>query len=201
MTRPSVRAVPRCARCGLPPEECLCALLVAQPVRTRVVVLLPIAESKKPTNTGRLLPLLLEGAELRCRGMIGAPLDLSGLADPGRRLLLMDATAPRALDAACVAEDPRPVTLLVPDGTWRQARRLMNRARELDGIPRVRLAEGPPTAYRLRHPRGEEKLATLEAVARALGALEGPAVQERLEAVFDELVTRTLRIRGAPQGP
>lgn len=195
------RAVPRCARCALPPQECLCALLTAEAVRTRVVVLLPVAESRKPTNTGRLLPLLLQGAELRVRGQQGAPLDASGLVDPGRRLLLLDAASAVTLDAELVAADPRPATLVVPDGTWRQARRLMNGTRALDSAQRVSIALGGPTRYRLRNPRGPEKLSTMEAVARALGVLEGPAVEARLLEVFEEFVARTLRIRGTGPGP
>jgi DTW domain-containing protein YfiP len=182
--------IPRCRRCLLPGEECMCASLRLGPALTRVVAVGPVAEFKKPTNTGRLLPLLLEGAELRPRGQIGAPLDLGGLALPGRRLLLLDPTAPTLL-----ARDPLPATLIVADGSWRQARRLMNRCRGLDVALRVRLPEGAPTRYRLRSPRSRDKVSTLEAVARALGVLEGPEQEERLERVFDELVTRTLRAR------
>ena len=168
----------------------MCAALQVGPARTRVIAVGPVAEFKKPTNTGRLLPLLLEGAELRPRGQIGAPLDLTGLVVPGRRLLLLDPTAPTLL-----ASDPLPATLVVADGSWRQARRLMNRCRGLDVALRVRLPEGAPTRYRLRSPRSLDKVSTLEAVARALGVLEGPEQEERLERVFDELVTRTLRAR------
>jgi DTW domain-containing protein YfiP len=168
----------------------MCAALRLGPARTRVIAVGPVAEFKKPTNTGRLLPLLLEGAELRPRGQIGAPLDLAGLALPGRRLLLLDPTAPTLL-----APDPLPATLIVADGSWRQARRLMNRCRGLDVALRVRLPVGAPTRYRLRSPRSLDKVSTIEAVARALGVLEGPEQEERLERVFDELVTRTLRAR------
>ena len=51
--------------------------------------------------------------------------------------------------------------------------------------------------YRLRsesHPAG---LATIEAIARAMGILEGPHVQEALERVFRAMVERTLWVRGS----
>ncbi len=102
-------------------------------------------------------------------------------------------TAP-ALPASGLDAWARPAAKsLVADGSWRQARCLMNRCRGLDVAQRVRLPEGAPTRYRLRSPRSLDAVSTLEAVARALGVLEGPEQEERLERVFDELVTRTLR--------
>jgi DTW domain-containing protein YfiP len=210
----------RCARCALPEEACLCALLVPTAARTRVVVLMHFAEHKKPTNTGRLVPMLVEGAEVRLRGLPGdydpdrdprrrpagrgpdagaargTRVDMQDLLDPARRLLLLEPDGAPLAEVA--AADPRPVTLIVADGTWRQARRTVNREPALAQATRVRLPDGPPGRYRLRDSGAPERLATLEAVARALGVLDGPEVQAHLEAVFDQLVERTLRLRGRP---
>lgn len=210
----------RCARCLQAEVACICQALRQAPARTRVVVLQHFAEHKKPTNTGRLLPMLLEGAEVRLRGMPGdydparppgrrsaargpaagpargAPVDLSDLVDPGRRLLLLEPDGAPLREVA--AADPRPITLLVVDGTWRQARRTTNREPALAAATRVRLPEGPPGRYRLRDSGAPDLLATLEAVARALGVLEGPALQGHLEGVFELMVERTLRLRGRP---
>ena len=197
MSRRPIGTVARCPRCALLPELCLCDVLQPQPCRTQVVVFMHRREAAKPTNTGRLVPLLLEGSEVRLRGTVGAPLELDDVLTGPRRALLLDPTARSVLDPALAAADPRPVTLLAADGTWRQARRALNRHPLLARVTRVRLPAGPPSRYRLRDPRGPEKLATLEAIARALGVLEGHAVQARLEAVFDLLVERTLFSRGA----
>lgn len=210
----------RCARCALPEVACLCAALVPTPARTRVVVLMHFAEHKKPTNTGRLVPMLVEGAEVRLRGLPGdydpdrdprrrppgrgpaagaargARVDMHDLLDPARRLLLLEPDGAPLAEVA--AAEQRPVTLLVADGTWRQARRTVNREPALAAATRVRLPDGPAGRYRLRDSGAPERLATLEAVARALGVLDGPEVQAHLEAVFDQLVERTLRLRGRP---
>lgn len=164
--------------------------------------------------------MLVEGAEVRLRGVPGdydpvrdpgrrppgrgaaagpargSRPDLQDLVDPARRLLLLE---PRGapLDEVAAA-DPRPATLIVPDGTWRQAWRAVTREPALAAATRVRLPEGPPTRYRLRDSGAPDRLATLEAVARALGVLDGPEVQAHLEAVFDAWVERTLRLRGRP---
>jgi DTW domain-containing protein YfiP len=191
-------SVVRCPGCRLLPAICICAALGAPlPARTRVVVLMHASEPGKPTNTGRLLPRLLASAELRLRGASGVELSLDDLRDPARRTWLLDPDGPDELTPAIVAEDPRPVTLVLSDGTWRKARRAVTRLQALRGLRRVRLAPGPPGRYRLRDAGSPDKLATLEAAARALGVLEGPEVQARLEEVFDLLVARTLQARGS----
>jgi DTW domain-containing protein len=89
------------------------------------------------------------------------------------------------------------VTLIVPDGNWRQASKVRARVPGLCAIPCVTLSAPEPSRYRLRseaHPHG---LATMEAIARALGLLEGPAVRHALEHVFDVMVERTLWMRGS----
>lgn len=194
MTRPPRGTVPRCKRCYVHIELCVCASLHLRATAVRVVMLMQYQELKKPTNTGRLVPLLLEGAEMRVRGDPAGPFRVDDLVVPERRVLLLDpAGEPLARDPA----DPRPVTLLVPDGTWRQARRTARRGSiALRGVPRVRLPEAPPAPHRLRDAPSPDRVSTLEAVARAVGVLDGPEVQAHLEAAFRLVVTRTLSTRG-----
>jgi DTW domain-containing protein YfiP len=72
-------------------------------------------------------------------------------------------------------------------------------ARRLPGLARVemvKLPEGPPTRWGLRREPRADGLATFEAIARALGIIESPAVQAGLEAFFSLMVQRTLQSRG-----
>jgi DTW domain-containing protein YfiP len=82
-----------------------------------------------------------------------------------------------------------PVRLVVPDGSWRQARRIIQRIPRLDQLPRMSVPPAPEKR-RLRRPPHEEGLSTLEAIARALAVLEGEAVAEPLEALYDLVVER-----------
>lgn len=171
--------------------------------RTRLALILHQREWKKSTNTGRLALLALDNACHLLRGQPETPLDLAALDDPARRLLLLfpreDAVP---LTPALVAEDPRPVTLVVPDGNWSQARRVVRREPLLASTPAVLPPPGPPTRYRIRDETTEEGMATAEAIARALGVLEGLEVQREIERLFDLMVERTLatRIGPAPSG-
>ena len=185
----------RCPRCILLVHSCLCAEIEPLTVATRVVVLRHRKEAHKTTNTGRLVPLMLPGSEIRAFGERHDVLDAAGFADPARNTLLLypsaDARALQHEDGAA-----RPVTLIVPDANWRRAFKLNARERALAGLPRVFLPEGARSKYLLRRHPDPRYLATFEAVARALGILEGPVVQAHLERVFALMVERTLRSRG-----
>jgi DTW domain-containing protein len=90
----------------------------------------------------------------------------------------------------------KPFTLIVPDGTWRQARRVRSRVPGLGDVPCVALPAGEPSIYGLRSAARRGGLATIEAIARAFELLEGPHVRETLERVFRAMVERTLWSRG-----
>jgi DTW domain-containing protein YfiP len=184
----------RCPRCRMLGGLCLCDRLPSPPLatRTRLVLLIHRLEDRKPTNTGRLAVECLANSEVVVRGHEGQP--TGPLADePDRQPLLLFPGD----DAVPLAPSTRPVTLIVPDGSWRQAGRMRRRVPGLADVPCVTLPPGPPTAYRLRHEPVDGGLATMEAIARAFGILEGPEVQATLERVFLVMVERTLWSRGA----
>jgi len=178
-------------------ELCMCDEFAPLETRTRLVVIMHRREAKKNTNTARVALRTLTNAEVMLRGVDGAPLDLPQLEDSARRVLVL---FPRedagVLTAELVAADPRPVTLVVPDGTWSQARRLMRRESWLASAEAVLPPPGPPTRYHLRRETATDGLATAEAIARAMGVLEGAAAQAEIERVFDIMVARTLATRG-----
>ena len=115
-----------------------------------------------------------------------------------RGLLLFPSVEATPLEAATHAPSRtgKPVTLFVPDGTWRQATKMRRRVPWLLDLEPVSLPEGPETAYHLRRETKDGGLATAEAIARAFGVLEGPEVQKELERVFRLMVERTLFSRG-----
>lgn len=151
-------------------------------------------EAQKSTNTARLLPLLLTQARIHLRGGREAdePIDLPV---DGPAVVLFPAPGAQPITAF---RDGPPITLLVPDGNWRQATRAIRRVAGLADLPRVTLPAGPPSAYRLRSHPDPARISTFEAVARALALLEpdGDALHAALDAVFRRFVERTLFTRG-----
>jgi DTW domain-containing protein len=185
----------RCAHCHLHVSLCLCDQLVRLSTRTRLILVIHRVEQRKPTNTGLLAAHCLQNSEVWLRGCADQTANC-GTPDP-RTLPLYLYPGEGAVPITEFANAPQPVTLYVPDGNWRQAAKVRRRVPDLAQVKMVSLPQGPASEYRLRHEEREGGLATMEAIARALGVLEGQAIQVALERVFRIMVGRTLWSRGA----
>jgi len=183
----------RCERCYLRKEVCYCAELPKIELKTRVAILMHWSEFKATTNTGRWVNLILPNSEIRLRGQKSAPMSLAGLWDKSTQPLFLypsensEVLSPKHFE--------KPVTLIVPDGKWRQASKVWRREPELANVPCVRIPPGPRSRYLLRRPPQPHCLSTMEAIARALGVLESPEAEHALIRVFDEMVSRTFLTR------
>jgi DTW domain-containing protein YfiP len=177
---------------------CICALIPRIATRTRLLLVIHRYEDRKPTNTGRLASECLPNSEVIVRGHEDRPSEPVAFSPAVQPVLLFpheDATPIEAFRASS-----RPVTLIVPDGTWRQASKVRSRVAGMRDVPCVSLPRGARSTYRLRFDAHDEGLATMEAIARAFGILEGErgeTVQGSLEWVFRAMVERTLWARGA----
>jgi DTW domain-containing protein YfiP len=162
--------------------------------RTRLVLVIHRREQRKPTNTGRLAIECLPNSQTIVRGhqsSPSAPFTWDGSTQPLFLYPHQD-----AIPIARFAASERPVTLIVPDGTWRQAAKVRVRVPGLSDVPCVSIEPDAPTMYGLRHETRDGGLATIEAIARAFGVLEGRQVRSALEKVFRAMVERTLWSRG-----
>ena len=184
----------RCPGCKLFVEHCICSLIPRLQTRTKLLLILHRDEERKPTNTGQLAARCLVNAEVWVRGIEGEPERLFQ-PDPARQAVLLY-PADDAVPIVDFAGSSKPVTIVVPDGTWRQAGKMRARVAGLRALPCVSLPPGPPTAYGLRAETYPEGLATLEAIARAFEVLEGPSVRAELERIFSVMVERTRILRG-----
>jgi len=158
--------------------------------RVEVVFLRHASERNRLTNTGHWASLALEGSSVLEHGAPGEPLDASPLAAPGA-WVLFPSPHPPPPDAA------PPRRLVVPDGTWAQARRIVQRVPELRALPRLAVAAAPG-ALRLRRPLVTGGMSTLEAVAAALRALGDLEAADALEALHADGVALATRLRGVP---
>ena len=200
----------RCPECRMHRSLCICGLLPRIETRTRVVLIVHQLEAVKPTNTGLVAARCLPTSTVVYRGRApegavpgethraGAPPDWSAAvaaAAAGAQPLVL-----YPHPSATPLEDWRgragPVALIVPDGTWAQATRIHARLGALAGaFPCVSLP-GSGTGKRLRTARSPHQMATLEAVALALGILEGPEVEAALLRLYRIMTERTLWTNG-----
>lgn len=188
------RGSPRCPRCRMHVPLCLCAGLPRIETETQLTLWTHVVELERPTNTGRLATLCLPEARVVAAGGPESLRPELGPAPERRTYVLYPGPEALVLDKALAHEDPRPLRLIVPDGTWSQTRRF---ARQLASWPRLVLPSGPPTRFRLRDAvKAPERICTLEAIARALGVIEGHHVEAALLGALERMVERTLFTRG-----
>jgi DTW domain-containing protein YfiP len=160
------------------------------PLSISVVMSRP--EARAASNSARLLALWLPDVALHVRGAGGGGIEPEALtARDGTALLFPGAGHPEPLP-------PGVRHLIVPDGTWAQARRIERRWFAAQGLPRVALWGPWPSVYGLR--RGREGLCTFEAVAIALGLLHDRELAALLLERFAEWARRAQQLKagGAP---
>jgi len=186
---------PRCERCQRPLDHCLCPLIPSLASRTRIVLLQHPSETAHALNTARLAALGLNNAELRVGEVFDGLDEL--LATPGYRAALLFPGDQAQVLTAYTEVDDQPLLLIVPDGTWRKARKLLYLNPMLAALPRVTLGAVAPSRYRLRKAPEAGALSTLEAVVEALNMLEQPVSFDALLKPFDALIEGQIKAMGA----
>jgi len=184
---------PQCPRCLRPQTHCLCPLIPHLDSRTRVLLLQHPSEVSHALNTARLAALGLSNAEL----IVGEVFeDLPKLLNrPGYQArLLFPAEDAQPLQVYAPTEEP--LLLVVPDGTWRKARKMLHLNPLLAALPRVTLTEGGVSRYRLRKAPGPGALSTIEAIVQALETLEAPTTFAPLLKPFEALIEGQIAAMG-----
>ncbi|MFO0581963.1 MAG: tRNA-uridine aminocarboxypropyltransferase [Anaeromyxobacter sp.] len=189
----------RCPRCYRARRACWCRHLRPTPSATRACILQHVRERKTAIGTARMAHLSLPNSELHLGvSFEGHPRVREIVAAEGTMLLF---PGPGAVDPAALRGRP-PRTVVVVDGTWSQARKLIRLNPFLQALPRIGLAPERPSNYRIRREPSADCVSTIEALVHLLGALEG--APERflpvLEA-FDRMVDLQLEEKARRTGP
>jgi len=191
-----------CQICFLHLDLCICHLIPKLDLKTRLCLVIHAKELKRTTNTGRLAIEALVNSEMRVRGEDTTPMDLSDLlSDRYRTLLFYPSAEALELNAEFMSLDPRPVQLIVPDGNWRQASKVHYRHKELSEIPRVMIRAPNLSRHHLRAETTAEGMATLQAIAEAMGVIEGSLARDQLMKLYEAKLQGTLIGRGQLKSP
>ena len=176
---------PGCPRCFFRGSPCLCPDVPAISARLQIVVLRHAAEAGKQTNSARWAALAL-GFPIIDYAMDATPFDPASLQMEGSWLLFPGG------DPVPPATPPR--RLIVPDGTWPQARRMVQRVPGLAALPRLAIPP-PPANPKLRQASGEGWVSTLEAIAEALSVCGEPGPAQALRDLHAAVLRRSERSR------
>ena len=153
------------------PPRLFCAHLQVLPTRTRVMLLQHPRERRMAIGTARMAHLSLPNSVLRVGTdfSTGSSGGRAAWRAPSPPLVLFPGA--QAVDVAALAA-PSPVTLIVLDGTWWQARKLLKLNPALAALPRVAFTPSQPSQYLIRRQPADFCVSTIEALAEVLDALE-----------------------------
>jgi len=164
-------------------------LIPALDSRTRLLILQHPSEAGHALNTARLAALGLRNAQLKIAERFEEDVDAdrpSYLLFPGKG----------ALPVSSLADAGSSLRLIVPDGTWRKARKLLHVNPWLAALPRVELPAGLTSRYRLRKAPMPGALSTIEAIVAALDILESPRRYDELLRPFEALIEGQISAMG-----
>lgn len=186
-----------CPACRLPGWLCVCALAPRLAVRTPLVLVVHVHDLPRTSNTVRLLALAVPGVTVLPHGAPPAPADPAAHVPAGATpVVLFPGRGARPLTPGLVAALPSPPALVVPDGSWRQASRMVKRLPLLAGAVKASLPDRGLPGPSVRRNREGHRVSTYEAVARALCVLEGEAVAGPLLDFYRRATDRMLLVRG-----
>lgn len=151
-------------------------------------------EQRHALNTARLLVNGLVQAELLVAEQLPEAW-CARLADPHWRTELLF-PGPGAQLVTAASEDQRPRRLVLLDGTWRKARKLLYLNPVLQGLAQVTLPAGLSSRYRLRKAPMAESLSTIEAGMHALQIIEPDTDFSALLRPFDALIEGQIQAMG-----
>ncbi len=196
-----------CPHCKLHQTLCICELISAlRPrlahIKIRTIILMHFREERLESNTARLAAMTLPNCEIRVRGQLENPMSTEGFSansDEQPSFLLFPSEDAAEITPEFTEQIKKlgtPPTLIIPDGSWRQASKMCLRIPELRNIRHLKLPAGAKAQYHLRHSHHSERVSTFEAIARTVGLLEDPSAQREMEIFFEKRVERGLWARG-----
>jgi DTW domain-containing protein YfiP len=159
-------SAPRVAVAG----SCFCDRITVLPTRTRILLLQHPRERRVAIGTARMAQLALPSSRLRVGlDFTDDPEVQAVLARPESAYVLFP--GPGAVPVETLQREGG-VTLVVLDGTWWQARKLLKLNPAIAALPRVAFVPRQPSAYVIRREPAAYCVSTIEALAHVLNAIE-----------------------------
>ena len=87
------------------------------------------------------------------------------------------------------------LSIIVIDGTWATARKMVNLSQNLKSLPRICFTPTGPSNFRVRRQPRPECHSTVEAIHHTL-QLFGEKVDDRLLQIFNRIVDRQIALVG-----
>lgn len=183
---------PRCLDCFRPTEACYCEHIESLATKTRFIVLMhPMEFKKQRTGTGRMTSQILKNSEVL--------VDIDFTNNKKLNLILNDPEIDCFIlypgeTAINITEKKLPATqkmrvVLVIDGTWPCAKKMMKLSTNLHSLPRVSFSTDRISKFVIKQQPQSYCLSTLESVHELISQL----AQSKVENLTDKQLEGMLK--------
>lgn len=180
---------PRCDRCRVIPDYCLCNWKPSVAAHSGVCLLMYDTEPLKPTNTGWLIADIID--DTHAFGWSRVEVDeqmLALLDDPQWQPYIVfpgEFVAPeRVVSQVATNDGKRPLFILL-DATWPEARKMFRKSPYLERFPVLSLESEQISRYRLRRSKRDDHFCTAEVAALCLELAGDTQASGVLDAYLD----------------
>lgn len=181
-----------CPTCERPQKTCLCAEMVELECNYQLVILQDPTEAKHALSSAPLLAKSIRGARL----LVGDVFQPESILGRGwRKDTLLVYPGENSLHRETARNTPFQ-NLILLDGTWRKARRLLHLNDWLKTLPHFALADSPASRYRIRKSPRPDGLSTIEAAALTLNTLQPDDDFSPILKAFDAMIAHQIEAMG-----
>ncbi|MDA9950987.1 DTW domain-containing protein [Oligoflexaceae bacterium] len=179
-----------CHNCQNAQNLCLCELLRPFHTQTHWTFLAHPRENRRKTRTGVWAHRFLQNSRYKVAAEF-----LEDKSSERKQFLLFpgeDAVSTR--DFSANAAQKSNMDIVVIEGTWSQANKILNESDDLQRLPRITLDKKYRSNFKIRKQPREECLSSIEAVAYALKELGDirSADQKAMLSLFETMVQRQI---------
>ena len=197
-----------CLTCRRRIRTCVCDHLKPFETETRYLILMhPMEHKKEKVGTGRFTHLILKNSRI----FVGINFDQdkdfqSALCDPDYEtfLLYRGDDALEIENGFAERRPSRPLQIIVIDGTWPCAKKMMKLTTTLHETPRLSFTPGKTSEFKIKHQPMEGCLSTVESIYQVIRGLNAAGIEktgakeENLMEVFRKTVEQQIECAKEP---
>ncbi len=173
-----------CSRCRLNKLWCYCDDFTPIISKVKITVIAHFRERYLTSNTALLAKNSLSDFQIIYRGHKDTSID-NELSIDSNEFNLVLFPAPDSKPLSQLEFSGKKLHLIIPDGTWRQAKKIQRREPVLSDLPTYHLDNIPQSSYLLRKQVNESGLCTFEAISHALKTLDSYETYDKLMSNFN----------------
>ena len=189
----------RCSECLLGIENCLCKLPVTRTNDFAVAFIMAHGEYFKPSNTGQLIANVVQQNYAFRWFRTSVDPQLSTLLTDSRYVPIVifvhdNIATERQIHSIEQIElkTSQQFLFIFIDGTWKQAKKMMNKSPYLDSLPVLQISADVISKYLLRKASHEHHLATAEVAFNLFRQIGADEAATSLEYLYSEFKRRYL---------